>query len=59
MKMNFTTRLVIVIVLTIALAEFAPDLVNAILLLILIGILLSRWKSFSQLFGLIGTLGEN
>ncbi len=56
--MNFTTRLIIVIILTVALAEVAPDLVNAILSLILIGIVLSHWKAFSALFSVAATLGS-
>lgn len=57
--MNLIARLIIVIALTVILAEIAPEAVNAILLLILIGLVLSNWKAFSQLNSLIGTLGDD
>lgn len=54
----FAARLVIVILLTVALAEFAPELVNGILALTLIGIVLSNWKDFQGLTKVIATLGD-
>lgn len=57
MSLPFVARLVIVILLTIALAEFAPDMVNAILGLILIGIVLSNWRSFQGITKIISTIG--
>jgi len=56
-QLPFLARLVIVILLTVALAEFAPEAVNALLALILIGIVLSHWKDFQALTKVIATLG--
>lgn len=58
MRLPFLARLIIVILLVVALAQVAPEAVNAILLLVLIGIILSRWKSFQGLTQIIGTLGR-
>jgi len=57
MTLPFAARLVIVILLTIALAEFVPDLVNAILGLILVGIILGNWKSFQGITTIISSIG--
>ena len=58
MKIPFLLKLGIVILLTVALAEYAPELVNAILFLILVGVILGNWKEFSGLASVIGTLGK-
>jgi hypothetical protein len=49
MKIPFLLKLLIVILLTIALSEFAPELVNYVLLLILIGAILGNWQEFKGL----------
>lgn len=56
--MNFYLKLGIVILLVVALSEAAPDLVNAILVLILIGAILGNWQEFSGLASILGTLGK-
>jgi len=56
--MNFYLKLGIVILLVLALAEAAPDAVNAILVLILIGAILGNWQEFSGLAAILGTLGK-
>lgn len=55
--MPYLARLIIAILLMVALAEVAPDLVNAVLALLLIGIVLTNWKSFSGLSSLLASLG--
>lgn len=51
-------KLVIVILLVVAIAEFAPEWVNAFLGLVLIGVILSHWQNFAGLASAIGTLGK-
>jgi hypothetical protein len=58
MKLPFLARLIIVILLVVALAQVAPEAVNAVLALVLIGIILSRWRSFQGITQIIGTLGR-
>lgn len=58
MKLPFIARLIIVLLLVIAISQIAPEATNAILLLVLIGIVLSRWKSFQGLTQIVGTLGK-
>jgi hypothetical protein len=58
MKIPFLARLLIVILLTVALAEVAPEFVNIVLALILVGIVLGHWKSFSGLASMLGSLGK-
>lgn len=58
MKLPFIARLIIVILLVVALAQIAPEAINAILSLVLVGIILSRWKSFQALAQVIGTIGK-
>lgn len=53
----FAARLVIVILLVIALAEFAPDIVNAVLGLVLVGIVLSGWRDFAGITKIFATIG--
>lgn len=56
--MNFYLKLAIVILIVIALGEAAPDVVNAVLILILIGAILGNWQEFSGLAAILGTLGK-
>lgn len=58
MKLPFIARLIIVILLTVAISQIAPEAVNAILFLILVGILLSHWRSFQGLTQIVATLGK-
>lgn len=58
MKLPFLVKLAIVILITVALAELAPEAVNAVLGLILIGAILGNWQEFKGLATLIGTLGK-
>lgn len=57
MTLPFAARLVIVILLVVALSEFAPELVNAVLAIILIGVVLSGWREFQGVTKIIATLG--
>jgi len=52
----FYARLVVVIVLVMALAEAIPEAVNAILVVVLVGIALRRASSFAKLFDWLGKL---
>lgn len=56
--MNFYLKLAIVILIVVALGEAAPDVVNAVLALILIGAILANWNEFSGLATILGTLGK-
>lgn len=58
MTLPFLARLVIVILLVVALSQVAPEAVNAILILVLIGILLSHYKSFQGLTSILANLGK-
>lgn len=58
MKIPFLAKLVIVILLAVALAEFIPEAVNAVLILILVGVILGNWKEFEGIAVLIGSLGK-
>lgn len=44
-----TARRVLVVLLILLLAEWVPGLVNAILALVLVGLILGHWSSFSFL----------
>ena len=57
MNIPFIGRLIIVVLLTVALAELAPDAVNVVLALILVGIVLSHWKDFAGLSSVLTSLG--
>lgn len=48
----------IAVLVVIALAEVAPEIVNAVLVLVFVGILLMRFDSFKSLINSIGTLGK-
>jgi hypothetical protein len=54
MKIPYIARVLIVILIALALAEVSPEFVNAILTLVLIGVLLSNYKKFSGLFSSFG-----
>jgi hypothetical protein len=56
MKIPQIAKVVIVILITVALAEVAPEAVNYILLLILIGVILGNWKEFSGLASVFSSL---
>ncbi|WP_322510722.1 hypothetical protein [Chloroflexus sp.] len=56
--MNFYIRLAIAIIVVLVLAEFAPEAVNAVLILLLVGMLLGRRRSFEMLAAFIGTIGR-
>jgi hypothetical protein len=58
MKLPFIAQLIIVILLVVALAQIVPEAINAILSLVLVGIILSRWKSFQGLTQVIGAIGK-
>jgi hypothetical protein len=56
MKIPQGVKIVIVILITVALAEVAPEAVNYILLLILIGVILGNWQEFSGLASVFSSL---
>lgn len=59
MMTNFYARLVLAVVIVYMLAQVAPKAVNAILILILVGIVLMRFPAFQSLFAsTIGALGK-
>lgn len=58
MKTNPAISYVIAILIVIAIAEVMPEAVNAVLILILIGILLMRFPAFAGLINSIGVLGK-
>ena len=51
-------KYVLAVIVVFALAEAAPEAVNAILLLILIGMFLMRSNTFAQMISFIGTTGK-
>lgn len=56
--MNFYVRLAIAILVVLALAEVAPGAVNAILLLLIVGMALGRWPAFAWLANFISRIGR-
>ena len=58
MKIPTVAKLVLVILIVLALAELAPDWINAFLALVLVGVVLSHWQNFSGLASALGTLGK-
>ncbi len=56
--MSTITKIIIAFLVVIALAEVMPEAVNAVLILILIGILLMRWPAFAELASTIGSIGQ-
>jgi hypothetical protein len=51
-------KYILAIIVVIALAEAIPEAVNAILILILIGLVLMQFDKFAQLVSLIGSVGQ-
>lgn len=54
--MNNVEKFILAVLVVVALADFIPSAVNAILALILIGIILMQYPKFSDLVKQIGTL---
>lgn len=58
--MRFYATLTIAVVVVMLLAEISPEVVNAFLLLLLLGIVLGRYQAFQQLVtGLVGNLQQS
>ena len=51
-------KLALVVLIILALAELAPEWINAFLGLVLVGVILSHWQNFSGLASALGTLGK-
>ena len=58
MKIPFLGKLAIVILITVAMAEIAPEAVNAVLVLILVGAILGNWQEFKGLVDVLGSLNK-
>ena len=56
--MNFYVRLTIAILIVILLAEVAPEAVNALLALLLVGLIVGRWQAFAGLAYIIASVGR-
>ncbi len=56
MNMTNIQKYVLAVLVVVVVAEVAPVPVNSILLLVLIGLLLTQYQSFSELIQQIGTL---
>jgi len=56
--LGFYGRLTVVILVTVALSEAIPEIVNTILLLILIGLILGHYQKFSYMTQLVGSIGK-
>jgi len=54
--LGFYPKLAIVILLAIAAAEVSPQAVNALLILILLGLILGHWGQFSGLTKILGSV---
>lgn len=54
----FYGKLAIVILLAVAFSEAYPKVVNYLLLLILIGLVLARYKQFNFLAGILSSIGK-
>lgn len=55
--LGFYPKLAIVILLAVAASEVAPEAVNAVLLLILLGLVLGHYGAFASLAGVLGSIG--
>ena len=55
-SLGFYPKLAIVIVIAIGLAELYPEFVNAVLFLVLVGLILGHWGQFSGLAKILGTV---
>ena len=51
-------KLTIAVLIVVALSEVSPELVNGFLILVLIGIFLTRYEYFKGLAAMLGTLGK-
>lgn len=51
-------KYIVAVVLVLAVAQFAPEAVNAFLILLLIGIVVMRYPAFQKLFAQVGSLGK-
>lgn len=51
-------KYILAVLVVLAIAEAIPEVVNAVLILLLIGIVLMRFQYFTQLFNLIGSIGK-
>lgn len=49
-------KFIIAVLIVVVLAEVFPEPVNVVLLLVLIGLVLTQYQSFSELFAQLGTL---
>jgi hypothetical protein len=56
--MNFYARLFVVFIIVILLAEIMPEAVNAVLLLVLAGIILGHYTAFAGIGALIQKIGD-
>lgn len=56
--MSQVAKLILAFLVVIALAEVMPEVVNAVLILILIGIVLMRFPAFAGLAQTIGSIGK-
>lgn len=52
-----SARIAIVVLIVIALAEFAPKAINAILVLVLVGMVLNRFQAFKGIFQILNSFG--
>lgn len=55
---NPYVRYAITVLVVLAVAEFAPNVVNTFLLLVLIGMLLMNTKAITSLAAIVGTVGK-
>lgn len=51
-------KLALAVLIVVALSEVAPELVNGFLILLLVGIFLTRYQYFKGLADMLGTLGK-
>lgn len=49
-------KYILAFLIVVLLAEFIPGPVNAVLILVLVGLLLAQYQSFSELLAQIGTI---
>ncbi len=58
MSYESTVRFLVVAIVVIGLAQVAPEIVNWILLLILIGVLLYNWQPFGNFIQYLTNIGK-
>jgi len=56
LALGFYAKLALVILIAVAAAEVAPEVVNAVLILILIGLVLGHWGQFEGLARVLGSV---